>query len=504
MKSNNYPPLSISSKFITAISWTTLASLIARSFGLITSVFIARSLGSNLLGLYTIILSTLGLFSTFLSFGLGLTGSKLVAQYYINDPKKTGKVITLLLLALIISILFGAVIYWLLVPFVSNRVYRIPELLSILKLSLPWLVLMCVNQFLEPVLAGLQGFKPLMLTSSVYSILNLPLILVGLFLGGANILKALIIVGSIGAAIQLLLLLWAVYLESKKFGIELSFKELSPLIRPVFFDFSLPAFIGKIMEQPLSWLSIFLLVKFTGNPSYVGGLTIITTIRTWILYFPNLLASTLIPILTDIYHTRESGDFNRTLILNQRFLWFVTFPFVVLVLAVIRPTIAIFFGNSYEVFWFSGAVFLFWTILLPINEVNDKAMVAMNKMWLSLSFRIIYLILLVIGLLLLIPKFNLNGYVIAYGLSYFIYVAVQTMWLKKITQEHISSFFPLTVFSCFTLTISFFVAYFCSINKAIVSGSIIFFIVLVIEWVYLIKAEEKTLLASILKRYLKR
>lgn len=504
MLSTNQPLQSISSKFVSAVSWTILASLVARVCGLVVSVFLARYLGSGLLGLYTIILSTLGLFSTFLSLGLGLTGSKLVAQYYIKDPKKTGKIISLLFIVLIASVLFGAGIYWLLVPFVSNQVYRIPELLSILKFSLPWLVVMCVSQFLESLLAGLQGFKPVMVIGSIYSVLNLPLVLLGLLLNGTNMLRTLVIVGFITSFIQLSLLVWAIYLEFKKFGIELSFEGLSSLVRPVFFDFSLPAFVGKIMEQPLSWLSIFLLVKFTGNPSNVGGLTVITTIRTFVLYFPNLLVSILIPVLTNIYHTRKPSDFNRTLILNQRFLWFVTFPFVILVLTVIRPAIIVFFGSSYGIFWFSGALFLLWTILIPINEVNDRAMVAMNKMWLSLSFRIIYLILFLSGLLIFVPKFHLTGYVIANGLSYSIYVVAQTIWLKKTTQEHISSFFPLIIFSILSLAVAFFIACLSNVSKAIMYGFAAFFIVLAIEWVYLIKAEEKVLLASVFKRYLKR
>ena len=503
MSSTNQPLESISSKFVTAVSWATLASLIARVCGFVTSIFIARYLGSNLLGMYTIVLSTIGVFSTFLSFGLGLTGSKLVAQYYINDPKKAGQIISLLLVSLATALVIGAGIYWIALPFVSNS-YKIPELYSILKLALPWLIVMCLTQFLESILAGLQGFKSLMIVSSLYSVFNLPLILTALFLSGSEVLKGLIIAGFAGSFLQFFLLLYGVYLRTKKFDIILSFKGFRQLVHPVFFNFGVPAFIGKLVEQPLTWLSIFLLVKFTGNPSNVGGLTVITTIRTWILYFPNLLAGVLLPILTDIYHTRESSDFNRTLILNQRFLWFVTFPFVILILAVIRPAIIVFFGSSYGVFWFSGVLFLLWTILLPINEVNDKAMIAMNKMWLSLLFRIIYLVLFLLSLLIFVPKLHLAGYVIANGLSYSIYVGIQTIWLKKITQEHISSFFPLVIFSILSLAITFFIACLPSVSKVIIYGFITFFIVLVVEWFCLIRAEEKTLLTSIFKRYLKR
>ena len=485
---------SISSKFISAVSWTTLASLVARASGLVVSILMARFLGSNALGMYTIVLATLGLFATFLNFGLGLTASKVVAQYYMKDPEKVGRVISLLFLTLVVAIFFGALIYWNLLPYISNHIYKIPKLFPVLKLSLLWLIIMCVNQLFESILAGLQGFKLLMLTNSILSLLNLPLILLAFYLGGSNVLSALVVVGTLTAILQLVLLLFVVCLEAKKYGIVLSFQQLKPLIRPVLFDFSVPAFIGKVMEQPLSWVAILLLVKLSGSISYVGGLTVITNIRTWLLYLPTMLVSVLIPLFTDIYHTRDISDFRRTLVFNQRFLWFTTFPFVVFALAIIRPMIELFFGKSYEMFWLSGAIFLIWTILLPINEVNDRAMVAMGKMWLSLSFRIIYLVLLIIGLLTLIPKYHLEGYVIGWGISYFIYVSIQTFWLKQVTQEKLSSMLIPSTFSIFFLAVAFSIASFATVSKSILYASILFFVVLVIEWLWLLTVEEKKLL----------
>lgn len=496
-------PVSISSKFIRAVSWTTLTSFIGRVCGLVSSILIARFLGVSSLGIYTIVLSTLGLFTTFLTSGLGLTGSKLIAQYCINDPKKVNRIIGLLILALSFAIIVGSCIYWTFIPHISSKIYKMPELLPLLKISFLWLIVMSVNHFLESILVGLQEFKSLTITGSIFNIFNLLLILLALFFGGSDILFALIIAGTVAGIVQVLLVYKAVCTESKKYEITLSFYKLKELVRPIFLEFSIPAFIGKMMEQPLSWVSILLLVRLSGNPSLVGGLTIITSIRTWLLYLPNMLTNVLMPLFTDIYHTRHINDFRRTLIINHRFLWFTTFPFIVLILSAIKPTIRIFFGNSYEIFWLSGAIFLTWTILLPINEVNDKAMISMGKMWLSLFFRIIYLVLVIIGLLFFIPKYSLEGYVVGWGIAYLIYVIIQTLWLKHITHEKLSSFLLLSGFSIFFLTIAFLIASFItSFSFIILYSFILFFVVLVIELKWLLTVEEKILLSTQLKKVL--
>ncbi|OGI19107.1 MAG: hypothetical protein A3B68_07915 [Candidatus Melainabacteria bacterium RIFCSPHIGHO2_02_FULL_34_12] len=494
---------SISSKFIHAISWTTLASIIGRASGFITAILFARFLGSNLLGIYTIILATLGLFNTLIASGLGLTASKMVAQYYIKEQDVAGKIIGLLLIALTVMICLGVCAYWCSISYISNVIYKMPELSGLLRLSLIWLILMCVNNFVELILAGMQSFKSLMIITSIMSMLNLPLILIALLMSNPQLLFGLVIASTISAMIQFFLLFFQVLAEIKKYAINISFNEIGALARPVLFDFGAPAYIGKLMEQPLSWVSILILTIFGGGPSSVGGLTIINNLRAWVLYLPALITVFFVPLFTDIYHTREIKIFRRVLELNQRLLWVITFPLITVIILMVHPLILLCFGQSYEKFWFSGVILLAGTILIPLNEVNDKAMVAMNKMWLSLLFRIIYLILFLSGLLTLVPKYNLNGYVISWVFSYFIYVLIQTFWLSTVIKERADKFFILFLSSIFVLFLSIMIAKYCPANCTIFFGITAFMVIIIIEWLLFITNEEKQLLLNNFKQIFK-
>jgi len=129
-------------------------------------------------------------------------------------------------------------------------------------------------------------------------------------------------------------------------------------------------------------------------------------------------------------------------------------------------------------------------------------MVAMGKMWLSLTFRMIYLVLFITGLWLLIPGYHLLGYVIAGGISYLIYVTAQTWWLQRVTQERPSSILVLTLFSVVCLAIAYSIAQFDSAGEAMFYGLLLFGGTLWVEWKWLVRPEEKSMLSAQMEKTL--
>ena len=495
---------SITHKFTRAVSYTFLGSVVARLCGVCIGVLIARALGSSSLGLYAIVQSTIGLYATFFGLGLGLTATKMIAQHYVNSPELIGRILGLLFLTLVLSIVFGLSIYLWSLPVLVKNIYSIPDLMDLLQIGLFWFAFMTLSQFIESVLVGFQAFKSQMFVTSILSFFNLIVVLIVVLIDRNNILQNLIIGGVIVAFVQSVLLLIYASKELIRYKTKLSLSNLKPLIQPVLFDFSAPAFIGKMMEQPLNWVSILLLVKLGANISNVGGLSVINNIKAWILYFPAMLVTVLVPILTDIYHTKEKEVFQRTLILNQKFLWLATLPVLVFLVTVIRLLIKSLFGNSYSDFWQPGALLLAWAVLIPINEINDRAMISVGKMWLSLSFRMIYMILLLLTLILFIPKFQLSGYVFATGISYLVYVFIQTWWLRKLTKGSINSILSLMTFSVFVLSIAYFVAQFFTGYKSVFYGLLLFILTVVFEWKCLINGEEKNIVYKIINKIVRK
>ena len=494
---------SISSKFIHAISYTALTSVVARFFGVTVTVLIARFLSSSELGLYTIILSTLGLFSTFVSCGQSLAATKMMAEYYTNDPQKAGRIFSLLFLILVCAAFVGIILYWFSVPFIAQTFStNSDKLISLLRMSVIWLLITIFCQYFESVLIGLQGFKSFLFVQSIYGIVNLPIIVCALLLSRANLLTGLIIGSTIVSFLQLFVLVSSVFKEFKKYSIKISILSLGDLVQSVLIDFSFPAFITKLFEQPMSWLSILLLTRLGGSLSYVGGLSVITSIRTWILYFPSMVSNIMLPIFTDIYATRDKSIFEKTLIYNQRFIWLSTLPVICFSIVIIKHCLRLVFGETYEIYWLAAAIMLGASVLLPINEVNDKAMFSMNKIWLSISFRLIYLLLFLVLLFIYVPKLNLLGYVIAWSISYLIYVSIQHVWLRFHTKSNLD--IHLFLFSMIAVSLAGILSRIENLSNCILTSLFLSLFVLIYEYLYLLSTEERTVIFSLLKKLMRK
>src|SRR3989338_3875721 len=217
---------SITTKFIKAISYTFLGSVIARLCGVVIGVVVARTLGSSSLGLYVIVQSTIGLYATFFGLGLGLTATKMIAQHYVNSPEMIGKILGLLFLILIVSVVFGSSIYWWSLPVLVKSIYSISALMPLLKIGLFWFTFLTLSQFLEAVLIGFQAFKSQMFVTSILGFFNLTIIVIVVLINKNDILQNLIIGGTIVAFVQSILLLLYVSKELSRYKTKLSLSSL--------------------------------------------------------------------------------------------------------------------------------------------------------------------------------------------------------------------------------------------------------------------------------------
>ena len=75
--------------------WSLAGSIISRGLGLLSGILVARMLGKYDFGRFGMIQSTVGMFSTFAGFGMGLTANKHVAEFRRTDPRRAGRLIVL-------------------------------------------------------------------------------------------------------------------------------------------------------------------------------------------------------------------------------------------------------------------------------------------------------------------------------------------------------------------------------------------------------------------------
>lgn len=84
-------------------------------------------------------------------------------------------------------------------------------------------------------------------------------------------------------------------------------------------------------------------------------------------------------------------------------------------------------------------------LLIAINETGDRILAAAGRMWLSTANNLIWLVLFLGFALILIPQAQATGYVLAYLLSFTIYICVQLGWLRQLFQLPLRPLVPLVL-----------------------------------------------------------
>lgn len=75
--------------------WNILGLIFNKGFATISSILVARFLGTTLFGEYGMINSTISMFATFAGLGLGITATKFIAEFKETNKAKVERVLGL-------------------------------------------------------------------------------------------------------------------------------------------------------------------------------------------------------------------------------------------------------------------------------------------------------------------------------------------------------------------------------------------------------------------------
>ena len=164
--------------------WSLSGALIARGLGLLASMLVARMLGKEGFGELGIIQSTVGMFGIFAGFGLGMTATKIVAEYRDQDPSKAGRTIALSNLVAVGTGALMTLALLVLAPWLASRTLAAPHLSRLLRIGSGLLLLGAVTGAQTGAMAGFEAFRALALVNLLTGVLAFPLMVGGVWMGG--------------------------------------------------------------------------------------------------------------------------------------------------------------------------------------------------------------------------------------------------------------------------------------------------------------------------------
>jgi len=407
--------------------WSMLGGIASRLLTMIASILMARILGKGGYGEVGIVQSTLGMFGIMAGFGLGATATKYVAENRVANPDRARNILGLVLAISLFSSGVIAIGCAFSADWLASKTLNRPDLSALLEVGSLLLFFSALGGVLSSILSGFESFRKLAWINVIQgvsaTILIVPLVWKFGVMGAVYAFTLQAIIGT-------LLLGWGAWEECRRFDILPSFGRQSWDEWPVIWHFAIPTLSSGLLLAPVTWVTNVILVN---RPDGYGELGLFNAANQWrqvILFVPNLLMSSILPILAETHGRSEKDDFQRTVSLNIRATWVLALPPAVLLITLGQPLTAI-FGRQFHGAASVLAILMTATFLNVVNSVLGIALAGAGKMWMGMWMNLAWAAVLVICASFLVPSHAAMGLAWAYLLAYLSHTIWQTIFVGQ-------------------------------------------------------------------------
>jgi O-antigen/teichoic acid export membrane protein len=382
-------------------------------------------LGKVGFGEFGIVQSTIGMLSAFGGFGLGLTATRHVAEFRLTAPSRAGRII---ILSSRISWVTGALCAALLfsmADWLATRTLAAPHLASMLRASAAVLLVGAINGAQTGALSGFEAFKTIARINLVAGLTAFPVMVGATWWAGLH--------GAIWGLIatqglNCILNHRALVREARRAGVPLcstgSSREWQILWR-----FSLPAVLAGVMVGPALWVCNSIIVHQPEGYAEMGLFNAANQWRMAVLFFPGMLASVVLPMLSSLRENIDASDYRSVLKFN---LWLSALSASVMALPIclLAPWIMARYGPGFVA---GGNVLVILSlssvIMAALNAVG-QTIASDGKMWPGLALNSIWATVLIFSCWVLRHR-GAMGLGLANLVAYTVHVATVSWYVRR-------------------------------------------------------------------------
>lgn len=404
---------SLGGRFSRNALWCVAGAVMSQGTNLVATVITARLIGRELFGGYGVVQNTVGMFGVLAGMGLGLTATKHIAEFRLNDLDRVGRLIGFTSAIAIIAAATSAVVLLAVAPTLSAGALNAPGLSSVLRISSGVLFFNALNGAQAGVLAGFENFQAIARISLIRAIFAFPLSVAGaLFFGLPGAVSALVVTGAIAWLLNHL----AIRTECKRLGVVVSFRNLSSE-RKVFWHFSVPAVLGGCVASPAMWAATAILTNQPSGYAQMGIFTAANQWRTAVAFLPSLLSQPLLSMLSNLGGLGKLKAFNKLLFANVLLSFglscFVAAPVVLCSSWIMRA-----YGTSFREGKPVLILLVIAAVLSSTATVCGLAIMSRHSVWWTYALNLIWAGSLILSALALVPRFGALGLAEAFLLAY--------------------------------------------------------------------------------------
>lgn len=385
----------VGSRLARGVFWSMAGSVISRGLMLCATVLVARMLGKTVYGELGMIQSTVGMFSVFAGFGLGLTATKHVAEFRQTDPGRASRIIGLS--GLIAMGTGGVMALGLLIfaPWLAEHTINAPHLVGVLRIGALILFINALNGAQTGALSGFEAFKTIAHVNLIIGLISFPILVCGAWFGD---LTGAVWALAINLGFNWLLNHLALRKEARRYRVPLTFRNCSREL-PILWSFALPATLSGIMVGPANWACRALLANQPDGYDEMGILTAALVFQVLLLFVSNMLGAPLLSMVSNV-GANISDKLSTTNILSS---WIL--GVIVAIPLLCFPEVAqLIFGSDYAThsFQVTFSLIMFCTTIMTYKEGLARVLVANSLLWWGLFSNSFWAAILIVSTVFLV------------------------------------------------------------------------------------------------------
>jgi O-antigen/teichoic acid export membrane protein len=314
----------------------------------IATIFIARLLGSNLYGLYGIVMISPNLIAVFRDWGINTAMIRCTAQFRSED--RASEVKSIIVSGIVFEIALGmalSAVSFALSGYLATDLFHRPEIASLIQIAS---ISILAGGLINAATAAFTGIDKMELNSimlvcqsTIKTIIIITLVILGLGTSGAVIgyTVAMVIAGLIGVA-----LVWIQYTNLPKLSnVKLEIKAYTKLM----LTFGVPLSVASIISGFQGQLYSFLLpIFYVTNNSAIGNYGIASTFVALIGFFATPITTMLFPAFSKLNPQKDKEILQNVYRFSVKYASLIVVPVAALVMCLAEPAVSTLFGKTYS------------------------------------------------------------------------------------------------------------------------------------------------------------
>jgi len=422
---------SIRARLLRGSSWSLVGSVVTGLLQLLLGVVLARELGREGYGQFSMALTTAS--TAFMTIGMvvGLLATRQIAASCSVAPVEAGRASAFAVVVGWCSGVLLALCLWLGSGHLSRAIVGNEDLRDFLVISSLIVVPSVVALAQQGVLAGLERFHEIAVLKAGSWLL---IVLASYILAARFDVTGALMGFFIGSAVTALFGWYLVRRGCRVVGIPFRLTQGSFGAGSHVWRDSIPVLLSNAIGMPMLWYTNVLLASAPGGLNEIAVVNAAMSWRNALLLLPNVICQSLLPVLSSIWHQKNGQNAARTLILRAVGGVGVVSLIVAAAIAVASPKIMSAYGAAFAAEYFTLILLMVSAVAASIASVLGIVLFVAGRFWESLWLNLATNLVLILFVAAL-RGHGAEGFALGYAVTFCLHAVVASLYVRRLMRS---------------------------------------------------------------------